>query len=75
MEIVIKDQEEARMSVTNFELLLKIFTTEKQKNWQFKDKLYAKNVTVKADKVTQSNAPDAVVQVFKVRTIVSISVR
>merc|ERR1712137_726181 len=41
---VTTDQEEAKMLVMNFVLLLKIFIMERQRNWLFKDKLFAKNV-------------------------------
>merc|ERR1712131_423728 len=40
---VITDQEEVKMLVMNFVLLLKIFIMERQRNWLFKDKLFAKN--------------------------------
>merc|ERR1712235_219330 len=40
---VITDQEEVKMLVMNFVLPLKIFIMERQRNWLFKDKLFAKN--------------------------------
>merc|ERR1711937_60298 len=41
---VITDQDEVKMLVMNFALLLKIFIMERQRNWLFKDKLFVKSV-------------------------------